>query len=202
MTKQSIKTKAGDPSQNGSKAADSSVTGTGVDEKKEAAADKAENAAANQEMVHLIVFKLGAEDYAIKIEQVKEVTVTPHVTRMPRTPDFVKGVANIRGDIIAIMDLEERFHIRPVPVQGELNPKVTYTLVIEAREYSIGVVVKEMPQSLNLPVTKIDKAPSFLQDSKVSESYIEGIAKVDNRLIIVLDMLRILSGDEIKQLSQ
>ena len=153
-----------------------------------------------EEMIHLIVFKLGAEEYGIKIDQVKEVTVTPSVTRMPRTPDFIKGVANIRGDIIAIMDLEERFGIRAVPLASDVNPHITYTLVIEAKEYSIGLIVREVPQSLNLSMTKIDKAPSFLQDINIHENYIEGIAKVNNRLIIVLDMYKILTQDEIKEL--
>ncbi|MBB6610429.1 purine-binding chemotaxis protein CheW [Pontibacter sp. Tf4] len=161
--------------------------------------EEADKGKVNEPLLHLIVFKLGAEYYGIKIEQVKEVTVTPAITRMPRTPDFVKGVANIRGDIIAIMDLEERFRIRPEPAESENG--VTYTLVIEAKEYSIGVVVREVPQSLNLTVSKLDKTPSFLQDIAVQENYIEGIAKVDNRLIIVLDMYKILSGDEIRQLS-
>jgi len=151
-------------------------------------------------LLHLIVFKLGAEYYGIKIEQVKEVTLTPNITRMPRTPEFIKGVANIRGDIIAIMDLEERFGIRPVPVGEGMDPNLTYTLVIDAKDYSIGIVVREVPQSLNLSVSKLDKAPSFLQDTAVQENYIEGIAKVDNRLIIVLDMFKILSSDEINQL--
>lgn len=156
--------------------------------------------AVNAETIHLIVFKLGTEEYGIKIDQVKEVTVTPNVTRMPRTPDFIKGVANIRGDIIAIMDLEERFGIRPAPLPNDLNPSITYTLVIEAKEYSIGVIVREVPQSLNMPMTKIDKAPSFLQDINIHENYIEGIAKVNNRLIIVLDMYKILTQDEIREL--
>lgn len=151
-------------------------------------------------LLHLIVFKLGAEFYGIKIDQVKEVTLTPSITRMPRTPDFIKGVANIRGDIIAIMDLEERFGIRPVPIGEGADPNLTYTLVIDARDYSIGIVVSEVPQSLNLSVSKLDKAPSFLQEIAVQENYIEGIAKVDNRLIIVLDMFKILSNDEINQL--
>lgn len=151
-------------------------------------------------LLHLIVFKLGAEFYGIRIEQVKEVTLTPNITPMPRTPDFIKGVANIRGDIIAIMDLEERFGIRPVPVEEGADPNGTYTLVIDAKNYSIGIVVREVPQSLNLSVTKLDKAPSFLQNIAVQESYIEGIAKVDGRLIIVLDMFKILSSDEINQL--
>lgn len=155
-----------------------------------------------EEIVHLIVFKLGAEYYAIKIDQVKEVTITPEVTRMPRTPSFVKGVTNIRGDIIALVDLEKRFGIRPADASEEdtLTKNQSYTLVIEAKDYNIGVEVKEMPQSLKLGMSKLDKAPSFLQDSKVKENYIEGIAKIDNKLIIVLDMLRILTGDEIMQL--
>lgn len=155
-----------------------------------------------EEIVHLIVFKLGAEFYAIKIDQVKEVTITPEVTRMPRTPVFVKGVTNIRGDIIALIDLEKRFGIRPSPISemDTLHKDQSYTLVIEAKDYNIGVEVKEMPQSLKLGMSKLDKAPSFLQDSKVQENYIEGIAKIDNKLIIVLDMLRILTGDEIMQL--
>lgn len=154
-----------------------------------------------EEMVHLIVFKLGLEEYGIKIEQVKEVTATPAITRMPRTPGFVKGVANIRGDIIAVMDMEERFGIRPAPSSSGLNPNITYTLVIEAKDYKIGVVVKEVPQSLNLAMSKIDKTPSFLQDSNIQENYIEGIAKIGNRLIIVLDMLKILTNDEVQQLA-
>ncbi|MHA6248076.1 chemotaxis protein CheW [Pontibacter sp. CAU 1760] len=154
------------------------------------------------QMMHLIVFKLGVEHYAIKIEQVKEVTVTPEVTRMPRTPHFVKGVANIRGDIIAIIDLEDRFQIRPAPLAEAGSPHLSYTLVIEAKDYSIGVVVREMPQSLNLPTSKIDKAPSFLQDVNISENFIEGLARIDSRLIIVLDMHKILTQDEVNEISK
>ncbi|GAB3816248.1 hypothetical protein GCM10028895_11260 [Pontibacter rugosus] len=75
-------------------------------------------------------------------------------------------------------------------------------MVIEAKDYSIGVEVKEVPQSLNLSVTKIDRAPSFLQDVSISENFIEGIAKVDGRLIIVLDMHKILTQDEVNQLQK
>jgi purine-binding chemotaxis protein CheW len=179
-----------------SKTPEQAVTDTATESKR-----KADEKPVHEEMVHLIVFKLGTESYAIKIEQVKEVTITPGITRMPRTPHFVKGVANIRGDIIAIMDLEERFQIRPEPLPEGANPNITYTLVIEAKDYSIGVVVKEVPQSLNLPMSKIDKAPSFLQDINISENFIEGLAKVNDRLIIVLDMYKILTHEEIRELT-
>jgi len=149
--------------------------------------------------VHLIVFKLGAEEYGIRIEQVKEVTITPEITRMPKTPAFIKGIANIRGDIIAIMDLEERFHITPVLPLDQTH-KHTYTLALEAKDYTIGLIVWEVPQSLTIPVSRIDKTPAFIQDININENYIEGIGKVDGRLIIVLDILKILTNDEIQQL--
>jgi len=148
--------------------------------------------------VHLIVFKLGTEEYGIRIEQVKEVTITPEITRMPKTPAFIKGVANIRGDIIAIMDLEERFNITPF---AGARSEMSYTLAIEAKEYSIGIIVRDMPQSLTIPVSKIDKTPTFLQELNFNDNYIEGIGKLGGRLIIVLDIYKILTNDEINQLN-
>lgn len=150
--------------------------------------------------VQLIVFRMGQEHYGIRIEQIREVTLTPEVTRIPKTPAFIKGIANIRGDIIAIMDLEERFNIKAASPESDGQPTNTYTLVTDIKEYSIGLVVKEVPQSLNLPVSKIDKAPGFLQDAKINESFIEGIGKHDNRLIIVLDIYKILTSEEMKEL--
>jgi purine-binding chemotaxis protein CheW len=148
--------------------------------------------------VHLIVFRLGTEEYGIRIEQVKEVTVTPDIAKMPRTPAFIKGIANIRGDIIAIMDLEERFKITSVKADGYTGR--TFTLVIETKEYTIGLIVNEVPQSLSLPISKIDKTPTFIQDISINDNYIEGIGKIGSRLIIVLDIFKILTQEEIQEL--
>lgn len=150
-------------------------------------------------VVHLIVFRLGSEDYGIRIEQVKEVTLTPDITRMPKTPSFIKGVANIRGDIIAIMDLEERFKISPAKKEKEAY-RDTYTLVLDTGDFTMGLIVKEVPQSLTIPISQIDKTPAFIQDLNINENFIEGIGKINSRLIIVLDILRILTSDEMQQL--
>jgi purine-binding chemotaxis protein CheW len=144
--------------------------------------------------VHLIVFKLGGEEYGIRIEQVKEVTITPDIARMPKTPDFIKGVANIRGDIIAIMDLEGRFRI--APIESLVKERQTYTLVIETDNYNMGILVREVPQSLTVGVSKIDKTPGLIQEVNVHENFIDGIAKVGSRLIIVLDIRKILTLEE------
>jgi len=148
-------------------------------------------------IIQLIVFRLGEEEYGLRIEQVKEVTLTPEIARMPKTPPFVKGIANLRGDIIAIIDLEERFQLRPA---GEELPAYSYTLAIEAKDYIIGIVVREVPQPLSIPASLIEKAPEFIQDLNINDKYIEGIVKVDGRVIIVLDMLKLLTPAEIMQL--
>ncbi|PJJ59978.1 chemotaxis protein CheW [Hymenobacter chitinivorans] len=154
-------------------------------------------AAKQDKLIQLIVFRLGDEEYGIRIEQVKEVTITPEIARMPKTPSFVKGIANLRGDIIAIIDLEERFKLRSAsePLAG-----VSYTLAIEAKDYTIGIVVREVPQPLSIPLSILEKTPEFIQDINIQDKYIEGIAKVDGRIIIVLDMPKLLSPTEIMQL--
>lgn len=169
-------------------------------DKQDSRTGKKEEPESDGVLIHLIVFKLGTEEFAIRIEQVKEVTVTPDISRMPRTPAFIKGVANIRGDIIAIMDLEERFHI-PQTEAGARKAGSGYTLVLEGEGFTMGILVKEVPQSLTLPVSSIDKTPGILQMVNVNETFIDGIAKEGNRLIVLLDAARILSLEEIEQLS-
>lgn len=150
------------------------------------------------ELVQLIVFRLGDEDYGIRIEQVKEVTVTPEVARMPKTPPFIKGIANLRGDIIAILDLEERFRLRPA---GRELPAHSYTIAVEAADYTLGLVVREVPRPLTMPLSQIEPAPDFVQDSSTRDKYLEGIAKLpEGGIIIVLDMRKLLTPSEVMKL--
>jgi purine-binding chemotaxis protein CheW len=150
------------------------------------------------ELVQLIVFRLGDEDYGIRIEQVKEVTVTPEVARMPKTPPFIKGIANLRGDIIAIIDLEERFRLRP---SGRPLPERSYTVAVEAADYVLGLLVREVPRPFTLPLSQIEAAPEFVQDSSTRDKYLEGIAKLpEGGIIIVLDMRKLLTPSEVMRL--
>jgi purine-binding chemotaxis protein CheW len=151
--------------------------------------------------LHLVVFKLGSEEYGVRIEQVKEVTVTPEIAKMPKTPSFIKGVANIRGDIIAIMDLADRFGISPSEIHALRKDPRTYTLVIESSDFTLGLIVQEVPQSLSVPVSQIDKTPHIIQEKNIVQNFIEGIGKVEGRLIIILDMQKILSSEEVQQLT-
>lgn len=152
-----------------------------------------------ESQLHLVVFKLGAEEYGIKIEQVKEVTTTPEIARMPKTPAFIKGVANIRGDIIAIMDLKERFNINKN--EGTVKKDISYILVVESVDYTIGLIVNDVPLTLSIPFSQIDKTPNIVREKNIHANYIEGIGKTDDgRLIIILDIYKILSLEEVQQL--
>src|SRR6188768_235318 len=88
----------------------------------------------------IIDFKQGEEEYALHIDQIKEVVITPNITRMPQTPSFVRGVANIRGNIIAIIDLEEMFGLKRTNAN---HIGKNFTLVVQSEDLKMGILVNE-----------------------------------------------------------
>ena len=146
----------------------------------------------------LIVFKLGTEEYGIHIDQIKEVVLTPRVTRMPQTPSYVKGVANIRGNILAIVDLEEKFGMQTTVSPAE-EPTSNYTLVAESEDFNVGILVKEVPNTLSVMSSDIDETINVVQDSAERDNYMLGIAKIDDRLIILIDLFRVMHTYELKE---
>lgn len=148
------------------------------------------------ESLQLIVFKLGEEEYGIHISQIKEVVLTPNITKMPQTPPYVKGVANIRGNIIGIIDLEEKFGIRPGITVEEVNQRNNYTLVVESDTFKMGVLVTEVPNTLTVKTSAIEKEVDIVHDRNIDTGYIKGIVKLDDRLVILIDIFRVLTEDE------
>lgn len=148
----------------------------------------------NGQKSQLIVFRLGDEEYGLQIGQIKEVVPTPHITRLPQTPTYVKGVANIRGNIIAVVDLEEKFGLKK---DDALDQKDNYTLVIESNEVKMGVLVRELPNTLNVTQSQIEDSGNIIQDGNSEQSYIKGIVKLEDRLIIMLDVFKTISENEL-----
>lgn len=147
----------------------------------------------NQQKSQLIVFRLGDEEYGLQIGQIKEVVPTPHITRLPQTPPYVKGVANIRGNIIAVVDLEEKFGLKKESDEAANN----YTLVVESDEVKMGVLVRELPNTLNVKQSQIEDSANIIQDGGAEQSYIKGIVKLEDRLIIMLDVFKTMSEGEL-----
>lgn len=151
------------------------------------------------EPLQLIVFKLSNEEYALQIDQIKEVVLTPRIAKVPQTPSYLKGVANIRGNVIAIIDLEQKFNLSSDREIEEGNSN--YTLVLESDEYKVGILVKEVPNTLTVDASEIDSSASVIQFSSLNDNCIDGIVKIDDRMIIQVNMLELMRTDELKQFS-
>lgn len=152
----------------------------------------------HSEKMQLIIFKLGSEEYGLSIEQIKEVVLTPRIARMPQTAAHIKGVANIRGSIIAIMDLEQKFGLsRQGALEDDLHSN--YTLVVESETYKVGVLVKEVPNTLSINVSDIDTASSFIQYTSFDANSVIGVVKSGERMIILIDMIKLIEAENGKE---
>jgi len=154
----------------------------------------------NGRMVQLIVFKLGEEEYALQIDQIKEVVLTPGIAKIPQTPSYIKGVANIRGNIIAIVDLENKFNLLN-DANGDQKNKGNYTLVVESESFKIGVLVKEVPNTLTVSEKDIDKSSTVLQYSNLDQDCIQGIVKSEERMIIMVDMIKMMESEDLNKVA-
>ena len=168
-----------------------------------------EAAVANQPTVHsngakkaksanaqIIVFKLGGEEYGLPIDLIKEVVITPAITRIPLAPKHIKGVANVRGTILAVVDLEERLSVKEESETTE-TVKPNFLLVIESEDYKMGILVKEVPNTLSVSEESIDSSPGLVQESGSEKGYVKGIVKTDKRLVILVDVFKLISREEV-----
>lgn len=138
-------------------------------------------------------FSLAGEEYGIGILKVKEIIGMMNITPMPQTPEFVKGVINLRGRVIPVIDLRLRFGL-----QRQEYTERTCIVVVEiqsdGKELMIGVVVDSVSEVLNIKGTDIEETPSFGND--VDTEYILGMAKYDGGVKILLDIGHVLTSNE------
>lgn len=144
---------------------------------------------ANQENeLKVIVFQLKNEEYAIPVQQVRSIEKVQHITRVPRTPKFVKGVINLRGVVTPIIDLRERFGIEAIPFNEQ-----TRIIIVALDDMEVGLVVDAANDVLDLPVKSIEPPPEVIE--AVEADYIKGVAKVGKRLLILLHLEKVLEKD-------
>src|ERR1700733_15092978 len=113
------------------------------------------------ETAHLVCFRLGDEEYGVDISGVQEINRMMPITRVPRAPAFMKGVVNLRGQLIAIIDLRLRFGMPPVE-----PTKSTRIVVVEIGHSRVGMIVDGVSEVLKLPVEHIEAAPQMMSDTE------------------------------------
>src|SRR6202165_1357387 len=143
--------------------------------------------------IQVVSFKLGAEEYGVDIAQVQEINRMVAVTHVPRAPEFMEGVINLRGQLIPIIDLRTRFGMPRAE-----HTKNTRIVVTEIGTKRGGMVVDSASEVLRLTVDQIEPAPEMIRG--VDTEYIRGVGKIDDRLIILLDLGKIVSGAERREL--
>ena len=146
-----------------------------------------------------LTFVLGGEVFALGILAIKEIIEYSDLTTVPMTPQYVRGVINLRGAVVPVLDLLARFARQPSPVT-----KRTCIVIVEinagGERHDIGLVVDAVNAVLDIPAGDIEPPPGF--GATVRTEYIQGMAKVNNRFVILLDADQALAAEELLAISQ
>lgn len=146
--------------------------------------------------VQYLSFALGKEEYGVDILRVQEIRSWEPVSRIPNVPFYEKGVVNLRGSIVPIIDLRERFNLKYA--EYTLLTVVVVLQTIDAgKTQTMGVVVDSVSDVINVDKTKIQAAPDF--GTKVSNEFISGLVSVNERMVMLLDVDKLLRLEELSQ---
>lgn len=138
---------------------------------------------------NLVTFRLGNGEYAIDIMQAKEIIKMEKITLIPNAPDFVEGVINLRGNIIPIIDLKKRFNLEEA--QGDKN---TGIIIVKIDDVDMGIIIDAISKVVSIPNEDIQPPPPVL--SGIGQKYIKGVGKLENKLLVVLDLAKLFSGED------
>lgn len=148
------------------------------------------------EEMKVIVFTLAHEEYGIEVDKVRTIERLIPITRVPKTPEFVKGVINLRGIVIPVIDLRGRFGLP----ESELTENARI-IIVAANDLEVGFIVDSANDVMDVMSDTIENPPEVLGGIKAK--YLSGVAKIgDNRLLILLNLVEVLNRNEIIQLEQ
>ncbi|MBD5558724.1 MAG: chemotaxis protein CheW [Desulfovibrio sp.] len=148
----------------------------------------------DDELLQLVTFSIGDEEFGVNILKVQEIIRTMEITKVPRAPEFVEGVINLRGKVIPIIDLRRRFGLAP-----KAHDKNTRIIVIEINNIIVGFVVDAVSEVLRIPASTVEPPPPVV--AGVESDYISGVGQLQDRLLIMLDLDKLLSSEDVEMLS-
>jgi purine-binding chemotaxis protein CheW len=141
--------------------------------------------------IQIVGFRIGRETFGLPIAMVREIVRVPEITAVPNAPDYIEGVINLRGRIVPVVDLRKRF--------GEKFPepnKKNRVVVVEIARRAIGLIVNSASEVLRIPPSEIEQPDRVFHENEMS--YITGVAKLKGRLVILIDLNRILQNVELR----
>lgn len=139
--------------------------------------------------LQLVVFKLGREEYGVSILQVQEIKRMTDITRVPHTPDYIKGVMNLRGSVLPVLDLKKRLNLPPQEYSDD-----TRIIIVKVEEITIGIIVDAVSEVLTIGQENIEPPQSV--SGGVTANYLSGVGKLDDRLLILLNLETIIGHSQ------
>lgn len=146
-------------------------------------------------ILQLVTFKLGDEEFGVDILKVQEINRMMDITKIPNAPQFIEGVINLRGKIIPIVDLRKKLGFDNIKGVSE---KTTRIIVVELDGLVLGFIVDSVSEVLRVPENTIEPPPSIV--GGVESDYIEGVGKLENRLLILLELKKLFSSTDRKEM--
>jgi purine-binding chemotaxis protein CheW len=140
------------------------------------------------ELLQLVSFHIGGEEFGLDILRVQEIIRIQDLTRVPNSPDFVDGVINLRGKVIPVVALRKRFGLQELA-----HDKQTRIVVVEVKGTVLGFIVDSVSEVLRIPSDTVEPPPRL---GKVEKEYVSGVGKLDNRLLILLDVDKLMGDYE------
>jgi purine-binding chemotaxis protein CheW len=134
-------------------------------------------------------FRLGGEDYAIAITKIQEIIVMKPITRIPQVPSFIEGLINLRGSVIPVVNLRTLFGLQHRDLDDE-----TRTIIVNVGDRTIGYIVDEVTQVMRIAADQIQDAPVSITSG--SKQHIAGLAQLEDRLLVILEIERLLKPEE------
>ncbi len=148
----------------------------------------------NGELIQWVTFQLGDETYGINVMQVQEVLRVSEIAPVPGAPDYVIGIINLRGNVVTVVDTRSRFGL-PYKEPDDLSRIV----IIEASEHVIGILVDSVAEVVELRTDEIEAAPNV--GNEESARYIQGVSSRNGKLLILVDLNKLLSDEEIAEMN-
>lgn len=133
-----------------------------------------------------VAFRLGLEEFAFDISMVKEIFPTQEITKVHRSPTHIEGVMNLRGRLVTVIDLRKRFKLEAKDLDESSR-----IIVVEASDAPVGFLVDEVTEVVRMPMDSVESVPPYVAQ-EIESGYVTGIAKIDERLITIIDPLKVL----------
>ena len=150
----------------------------------------------SEELLQLVICQLSNEEFGIEISKVKEIIRIPEITEIPQVPDYVEGIINLRGSIIPIINLAEKFDLNHENASNDSR-----IVVVELENLVAGMVVDAVSEVLRISGENIEPTPEVIV-SRITERYIQGVGKIDDRLLILLAIDKIFTEEQKMQISR